>query len=220
MRRKKGTGSIYRREGSPVWWIKYHRHGRPFRESTQSTDSRKAEKMLNTRLAEINQGTFMGPQLERTKVDELAVMFVRDYRINSRKSLADAETRWNQHLKPFFGGMRAIDVTSEQLARYVDKRQQEGAANATINRELAALKRMFRLGQQSTPPKVVRAPKFPKLAENNIRKGFLEDGQYRKLIEYCPNFGSARWSSVAARMDGESRNCSPCALTSWTLHSA
>jgi len=45
---------------------------------------------------------------------------------------------------------------------------------------------MFRLGQQSTPPKVVGAPKFPKLAENNIRKEFLEDGQYRKLIEYCP----------------------------------
>lgn len=128
----------------------------------------------------------MGPQLERTKVDELAVMFVRDYRINSRKSLADAETRWNRHLKPFFGGMRAIDVTSEQLARYVDKRQQEDAANATINRELAALKRMFRLGQQSTPPKLVRAPKFPKLAEDNVRKGFLEDGQYQKLIEYCP----------------------------------
>jgi len=128
----------------------------------------------------------MGPQLERTKVDELAVMFVRDYRINSRKSLEDAETRWNRHLKPFFGGMRAIDVTSEQLARYVDNRQQEEAANATINRELAALKRMFRLGQQSTPPKVIRSPKFPKLAENNIRKGFLEDGQYRKLIDYCP----------------------------------
>ena len=34
---------------------------------------------------------------------------------------------------------------------------------------------------------VVRGPKFPKLAENNIRKGFLEDGQYRKLIEYCPD---------------------------------
>jgi hypothetical protein len=55
--------------------------------------------MLRTRLAEINQGTFMGPQLERTKVDELVVMFVRDYRINSRKSLADAETRWESALK-------------------------------------------------------------------------------------------------------------------------
>ena len=170
-----------------MWWIKYHRHGRPFRESTGTTDYRKAAQKLNGRLAELNQGTFMGPQLERTKVDELAEMFVRDYRINGKRSIDDAEARWKYHLKPFFGGMRAIDITSEQLARYIDKRQQDGAANATINLELSALKRMFRLGQQSTPPKVVRAPKFPKLAENNVRKGFLEDGQYRKLIEYCPD---------------------------------
>jgi integrase len=119
-------------------------------------------------------------------VDELADGFLREYRINHRKSLDDAKARWELHLKPFFAGMRAVDVTSEQLERYVDKRQQEEAANATINRELAALERMFRLGQQSTPLRVVRAPKFPKLAENNVRKGFLEDAQYRKLIEYRP----------------------------------
>ncbi len=157
-----------------------------FERAHDTKDYRKAERMLNTRLAEIDQGTFMGPQLEKTKIDELAEMFLRDYRINARKSLDDVDARWKYHLKPFFGGMRAVDVTSDQLARYLDKRQQEEAANATINRELAALKRMFRLGQQSTPPKVIRIPKFPKLAENNVRKGFLEDGQYRKLIEYCP----------------------------------
>jgi integrase len=186
MKRTRGSGSIYTRPGSPVLWIKYYRHGRSFRESTGTTDGKIAQSRLNNRLAEINQGTFMGPQLERTKVDELAEMFLRDYRINGRKSGTDAEARWKLHLKPFFGGMRAVDVSSEQLSRYVDKRQQEEAANATINRELAALKRMFRLGQQSTPPKVIRAPKFPKLAEDNIRKGFLEDGHYRKLVEYCP----------------------------------
>ena len=58
----------------------------------------------------------MGPQLERTKVDELTEMFLRDYRINGRKSLDDAEARWEYHLKPFFGGMRAVDVTSEQFS--------------------------------------------------------------------------------------------------------
>ena len=181
-----GKGSLYKREGSPMWWIKYYRHGRAFRESTKTTDENKAAKILRQRLSEINQGTFMGPQLERTKVDDLAEMFIRDYRINGKKSIDDAEARWKNHLKPFFGSMRAVDVSSEQLARYVDKRQQEGAASATINRELAALKRMFRLGQQSTPAKVIRLPKFPKLAENNVRKGFLEDGQYCKLIEACP----------------------------------
>lgn len=179
-------GSLYRRDGSPHIWMKYYRHGRAFRESTKTADERKAGKILNKRLAEIAEGNFMGPQLERTKVDELAEMFLRDYRINGKKSIDDVQARWKHHIRPFFGGMRALDVTSEQIARYVDKRQQEKAANATINRELAALKRMFRLGQQSTPPKVVRTPKFPKLAENNVRKGFLEDGQYRKLIEYCP----------------------------------
>jgi hypothetical protein len=112
-----GKGSLYRRDNSAMWWIKYYRHGRAFRESTKTTDENKAEKVLTKRLAEINQGTFMGPQLERTKVDELAEMFVRDYRINGKKSVTDAEARWKHHLKPFFGSMRAVDVTSEQLAK-------------------------------------------------------------------------------------------------------
>jgi integrase len=67
----------------------------------------------------------------------------------------------------------------------VDARQQSGAKNATINRELACLKRMYHLGQQATPPKVNRCPAFPRLSENNIRKGFLEDAQYEKLFTAC-----------------------------------
>jgi integrase len=60
------------------------------------------------------------------------------------------------------------------------------AKNATINRELAALKRMFHLVHRTTPPKVNRIPAFPRLAEDNIRPGFLEDGQYEKLFASCP----------------------------------
>ena len=40
-------------------------------------------------------------------------------------------------------------------------------------------------GHRTTPPKVNRIPAFPRLAENNIRKGFLEDGQYEKLSVSC-----------------------------------
>jgi integrase len=184
MTRPKGTGCIYQR--GAVWWLKYSRYGRAYRESSHSTDKRKAQNMLKTRLAEITSGTFAGPQAERVRVEELGADFLREYRINGRKSIDDVTARWELHLKPFFGLMRAVEVSSELIARYVDARQREGAKNATINRELAALKRMFRLGMQATPAKVLRMPAFPHLQENNVRKGFLEDGQYRKLVEYCP----------------------------------
>src|SRR6266702_1863123 len=183
MRRPKGTGSVYKRVDSPVWWIKYSRNGKAYRESSRTTDRHKAEKMLRHRLAEISFGAFIGPQAERVRVDELAEDLLRDYRINSRKSLDDVQARWTLHLRPFFGVLRAVDVTSERLARYVDARQKEGAKHATINRELAALKRMFHIGQQSTPAKVMRLPHFPHLAEINIRQGFLEDHQFRSIVE-------------------------------------
>lgn len=182
-RRPKGTGCLYQRPDSDVWWIKYSRYGKPYRESAKTTDKRKAEKFLKARLAEIETGTFVGPKAERVRVEELADDFLREYRINGRKSLDDVTARWNLHLKPFFGPLRGIDVTSDLIARYVDARQRQGAKNATINRELAALKTMYRLGMKATPAKVLRMPAFPHLSENNVRKGFLADNQYRNLVE-------------------------------------
>jgi integrase len=74
-------------------------------------------------------------------------------------------------------------VTSALIARYVDARQQEGAKNATINREMAALKRMFNIANEATPPKVHRVPSFPMLKENNVRTGFLTHDQYQRLVD-------------------------------------
>ena len=186
MPRPRGTGSIYLQKGSSVFWIKYYRNGKPYRESTHEKDEGKAKTFLKRRLAEIITGSFSGPRAERIRVDELAEDFLRDYRINGRKSLPDAEARWRLHIKPFFGNLRAVEVSSDLVSRYVDARQLKGAENATINRELACLKRMYHLGQRSTPPKVYRTPAFPRLAENNIRQGFLEDAQYGKLVSVCP----------------------------------
>jgi integrase len=183
MSRPKGTGCVFQR--GTVWWLKYSRCGRSYRESTHSSDKRKAEKMLKVRLAEITSGTFVGPQAERVRIQELAEDLLREYRINGRKSIDDVTARWNLHLKPFFGVLRAMDVSSELIARYVDSRQRQEAKNATINRELAALKRMYHLGMRSTPSKVLRLPNFPHLVENNVRKGFLEDGQYSKIVAHC-----------------------------------
>jgi integrase len=55
--------------------------------------------------------------------------------------------------------------------------------NATINRELAALKRMFNLAYRSSPRKVYQVPVFPRLKENPPRKGFVEGQQYKQLCD-------------------------------------
>jgi hypothetical protein len=88
-------------------------------------------------------------------------------------------------LTPFFAYRRAIDLTSDLLAKYIDRRQSEGAKNATVNQELALLKRAYSLAARATPPKVVRVPHFPHLTERNVRTGFVEDDQYDRLAQAC-----------------------------------
>jgi integrase len=78
--------------------------------------------------------------------------------------------------------MRVVDVGTTALNKYVDQRKEQGAANATVNREMATLRRMFRLGYFSDPPQVMRLPKFPRLDEDdNVRLGFLEPEDYDRL---------------------------------------
>jgi len=64
----------------------------------------------------------------------------------------------------------------------------EGSADATINRELSALKRMLNIGAKQTPPKVDRVPYISMLKENNVRQGFFEHGEFVALRDALPSY--------------------------------
>ena len=61
------------------------------------------------------------------------------------KSLDLIEVRF-RNLHEFYSDVEARAVL---VTKYVDARQEEGAKNATINRELAAPKRLFTLGRRA-----------------------------------------------------------------------
>jgi len=183
--RQRGEGSIYENPRSRYLWIKYYCAGKPVRESSRTADPAKAAKILRQRIAQIERGDPVGPQVDKICIADLAEELLRDYQVNNRKSRADVEARWRLHLEPFFGSTRAAQLSSTLLMQYIDHRQQEHASNASINRELACLKREYRLASLASPPRVLKIPKFPHLEEDNVRQGFLTADQHANLVAHC-----------------------------------
>ncbi len=63
-------GMIYKRGN--VWWIKYYRNGKSFRESSKSSKKMVAKRLLDRREGNIAQGKAPGIHFEKVSFDELA----------------------------------------------------------------------------------------------------------------------------------------------------
>jgi site-specific recombinase XerD len=144
---------------SAVWWLRYRDAAR--------------------RLVQECSGT------TKVTVNELLDDLVLEYRANVRRSQKRLKFSL-AHLRPALGARRAAFLTTADAIAYVAARQDAGAANATINRELAALKRAYTLATRATPPKLHAAPYIALLQEHNVRKGFFERDQFEAVRRHLP----------------------------------
>ncbi len=141
-------------------------------------------RLLHERLAERGQG-IARRDLEKVKLDDLADLIRADYRKNNRKSGARLTTSL-RHLVAGFDGWRVVDIQEDAIDRYAVDRLDEGAQPASVNRELACLRRMFSLGRRAKM--VGRVPVIEMLAEDNVRKGFLEADAFAAILEELPGY--------------------------------
>jgi len=186
----RGDGTVFWQKGSRFPWIQYYVAGERVRESTKIDPFKvggkdKAEKLahkaLRKKLSEIDTGEFSAGI--KTRISHLYESLERDYTINGRKDLRNAKSRWKHHLEPFFGNKQVAQVNADTISHYIAHRQsqEDKPSNASINRELSQIKRMYKLAVKTGQLKVGQQPYVQMLKERNVRKGFLKDEEYQAL---------------------------------------
>jgi integrase len=192
-----------------LYWLKFPSNGRRATEKTEfcichtgASAESKALRLLAKQIGRAEAGVLPSARVQRVLVSDLAEALLKHIKVsvlskipenlpaptllwrqaNADKRIKDPRRSWEMHLEPFFGDRKASMVTNEDFIEYTAKRRKEGAWNATINRELAFLRRAYTLGYEASPRLVAAVPKFPKKLLVTERTGFIEDKAFAKLL--------------------------------------
>lgn len=177
--RDKKTGKL---KDSKRWHIQYFVNGTPVRERTGSHNRMDAVNLLKARAGEAATGKRLPGDVARTTFDDLAALIRQDYEKHYRRMLDLAVVL--KRLHGSFAGMKATDITAARINAHQVQQQRDGYKNATINRDIAALKRAFRLGLKHGL--VGSVPAMERLDEHNVRTGFFEPHDFQTFLIHLP----------------------------------
>jgi integrase len=181
----------YRRKGSRFWYIAPVVNGVQAPQSSGTTDYAAALQKLRELEGDIAAGKIQSFTTDRGLFADLLEDVKTDYKLKERRSVTDLERRIDNHIKPGLGHLKSRQVSSAIINRYILERKTSAdqPANATLNRELAVIKRAFNLGRIAG--KVSRLPHIEMLPEDNEREEFYSPEQFRAVIRRCNAIAAA-----------------------------
>ncbi|HEV8329339.1 MAG TPA: tyrosine-type recombinase/integrase [Nitrospiraceae bacterium] len=167
------------------WCMRFTYQGQQVRRSTSTTDRRLAEAILGKVRAQIVEGRFFETLEEKTRTfDELMTRFLAEHA--AKKSEPRHYRGYFNNLKAFFGGRTLAEITQKLIAEYKALRYAAGLKPASINRELASLKKAFNLAVREW--EWCRENPVSKVSmerENNKRDRWLSVEEEPRLLQGC-----------------------------------
>lgn len=139
-----------------------------------------AQQFLRKLLKDKDDGRHPSAEVGRLKFGDACAAVVTDYKNNDRRSVAHIERRIEKHLKPFFGVAKLITIGKRDIEEYKAHRRTKNASNGEINRELAIVRRAFRLAELPHPVTM--------LTEAAARAGFFEPAQFESVRAQLPAY--------------------------------
>jgi integrase len=176
-----------------LWWRKgiayaiWYRNGSRFCVNTRKRIEEEAQAEMARLMAEAESSGFKKADSIPPTIITLVNEGLRFYRRKGRKSLEHVE-RHAKRLKAGFAGYRSDEITAEHINAYIEKRLDEGAANATVNRELAFLRLAYNLARKAKRIQAESVPHIEMQPENNRRTGFFEQEQYEGVLSFLPDY--------------------------------
>ena len=184
--------------GSGVWYIRYaDQYGKIRREKAGAKSL--AKKLYSRRKAEVAEGRHFPEKARRREVlasdhldcflDEHVRGRIKSVQHNERYALL-----WKNSLK----GKTLREIIPSDIARHIAYRShRDGMANATINREIAFIKKFLRVAMEDGLIETNPASTTKKLKEDNGRLRYLRDGEERTLRDKFP---AEHWPKVLVAM--------------------
>lgn len=181
-RRVDGSGSIYKRGN--IWWVQIRVNGHSVAESSKSNKKADAITLRDKLLSRRVRGELAGGTPDRILIGELLDdVLLSDIKESTRYIWTKLVAK---NIRPFFGRIKAVNLTTAKMNDYRKKRIAEGVVDSTANRELSILRTAFHNARKVTPPKVHVVPYFPMKKETTVRQGFVADDAYARLRDELP----------------------------------
>ncbi len=176
----KANRGLYRRDGSPFWWIRYaDRNGRIIRESTGTKEKKLAVAILAKKKVQVAENKHLDvKKVPNTTFYELCEQYWELWGKHKRmKGLSHMIKTWKSKI----GNLPVKEINQQRIERFLNGHC-ENLTGATRNRHLTMLKAMFNKGIQWDLLTENPAVGIGKLREAGGRTRFLDHEEIKRFL--------------------------------------